>query len=140
MIDSRTEFCTYVKNRIITKLTEAEEYELLCYALFGMGLLLRQSDILKLEWEQIDFSSGEVGDVYLTKLSNQKGIDMHSDYILSEELINALEKWYGKTPNKELIFPNLKKYSSAKRIGEIIGDICLSANELRSIGIVLKSV
>lgn len=136
----REEFCMYIKNRIITKLTEAEEYELLCYALLGMDLLLRQSDILKLEWKQIDLKNETIKNVYQTKLSNQKEKPVCIDYELTDDLVYALIELYNKTTNKDLVFSNLKRYASVQKIGEIIGDIYLNANELRSIGMVLKSV
>jgi integrase len=138
IMDSRTEFCTYIKNRIITKLTEAGEYELLCFALFGIELGLRQGDILKLEWNQVDLKDEIIKNVYQTKLSNQREIPVCFDYNLTDDLICALIKLYNKTNDKGLIFPNIKRYSSAKKIGELIGDTYFSIHELRSMGIVLK--
>jgi integrase len=134
--ESRKEYCQYMSERIFNKLREAEEYELLAYALCGLYLRLRSSDILKLEWNQFDLENMIVKDVYLTKLSNQRGRETTIDTMpIHQRLKYGLGLWRERTNDKVKVFPNLKRLEISHKIGEIIGDIKFSVMDLRSYGL-----
>lgn len=138
MLEERKEFCEYMYNRILNKLEH--QYELLSFALIGMNLLLRQSDILKLKWEQFDFNNKKINNVYLTRESNLRKKDIVIEsFDLDDDLISALQMWYDETKDKINVFPKLKKYQASKKIAELIGDNRFCNHDLRSIGICLKA-
>ena len=128
-LESRREFCNYMNDRIFNKLNELEEYELLTFASCGIYLRLRSIDILKLQWEQFDFENMVVKDICITKNNMKTDIDMH------ERLRIVLKTWQEKSNDKIKLFPNLKRYGTAEKIGEIIGDVRFKNHDLRSIGL-----
>lgn len=138
MPEERKEFCEYMYNRILNKLEH--QYELLSFALISMNLLLRQSDILRLKWEQFDFKNNKLNNVYLTKESNMRKKDIVIDsYDLNDDLVFALQMWYEESEDKINVFPKLKKYQAGRKIAELIGDNRFCNYDLRSIGIFLKA-
>jgi integrase len=94
---------------------------------------LRQSDALGLKWDQINIEDKIIKDLMIRK--NNFVIDIP----LTDNAIDALKAWYDKTDNKDKVFPNLKVYKCADRIGELIGDNLFSGHELRNIGLSLKA-
>jgi integrase len=129
---TRKEYCEYIYYRILNKLKEANEHQLLAFAMLGMHLCLRQSDILKLKWEQIDFENMKINNVHLLKGGYIGSLD------LEIRLVSALKKWYENTDDKTMIFPKLKRYETGNKIGELIGDTTFNNHDLRSIGLCLK--
>lgn len=143
--ESRIEYCNYIADRIFNKLKDEQEYELLTYALCGMCLGLRNSDILKLEWDQFDLENKIIKNVILTKLSNQRGKEVKIDITFPvnlsipfyERFKYALDRWSEMTDDKIKVFPNLKTWGTSDRIGEIIGVLGFNTHDLRSMSIVL---
>jgi integrase len=129
------EYCEYIYNRIILKLTEAKEYQLLSFALVGMHLLLRQSDALRLKWEQVDFINNKIKNVYLIKGERKTLIEC---YDLEIQVIEALKHWYDLTEDKVNIFPNLIARQNSEKIGRLIGNTTFHSHDLRGIGVCLK--
>jgi integrase len=132
---ARKEYCEYIYYRIINKLKEREEYQLLSFAMLGMHLGLRQNDILKLMWEQIDFDNMKINNVHLIKGDRDVVVDSLN---LETTVISVLRIWHEQTEDKVNIFPKLKRYETGIRIGELIGDIRFNNHDLRSIGLCLK--
>ena len=135
MENSRREYCEYIHNRIVQKLSQAKDWELLSFALLGLNLLLRQSDILRLEWDQVDFSNCTLNNVMLIKGDSQILI---ASYNLDDQLVDVLAKLHSNTNDPINIFPNLNRYIVGKKIGDMIGDIRFCTQELRIIGTCLK--
>lgn len=132
---SRKEYCEYIYYRIINKLKESNEYQLLTFAMLGMHLCLRQNDILRLKWEQIDFDNVKINNVHRIK----GDVDTYIGSIdLEITVVKILKEWYRQTSDKTLMFPNLKRFETGKRIGELIGDTQFHNHDLRSIGLYLK--
>jgi integrase len=125
------EFNQYLYDRITSKLREAKEYELLAFALCGILLMLRQQDILLLKWNQIDFTNNIILDVMIRKHN------IKQNYPIPLELNDVLKTYYVQS-NDDLVFPNLKNYSAAKKIGSLIGNDNFHNHDLRRIGITMN--
>ena len=96
---------------------------------------MRQSDILRLEWDQVDFSNCTLNNVMLIKGDSQILVD---SYNLDDQLVDVLAKWHSNTNDTINLFPNLKRYMVGKKIGDMIGNIRFCTHDLRLIGTYLK--
>lgn len=105
--------------------------------MLGMHLCLRQNDILRLKWKQVDFDNMKINSVHRIKGDIDTCIDSVD---LEITVIKVLKEWYQQTNDKILIFPKLKRFETGKRIGELIGDIQFSNHDLRNIGLYLRLV
>ena len=135
MEKARQEYCEYMYNRIVEKLSQAEEWELLSFALLGMNLLLRQSDILRLTWDQVDFVNRKLRNVLLIKGDKMTLVD---HYDLDYQLVGVLNKWLHKTNEHTKIFSTLKRYMASRKIGEMVGSRSFNSHDLRGVGIYLS--
>jgi len=134
----RHEYVKYMVDRILTKLEENSEHELLAFATLSLECLLRKDEILKLKWNQVDFSKAMIKDVEVKNNYTIPYIKMNSKV---EHALKRLE-YYNKTASQENVFPVLKtkRVKIGELIGEHIGDVYFNTHELRGLAITLKEI
>jgi integrase len=102
---------------------------------------MRSRDILSLRWNQIDFENCIIKDAYRTQKSKTRGkifnleLTRHDLFIDCEHVIKNLKRWYGKTEDKIMIFPDcIYHIKISNPLKVLLNDDKFYTHQLRGIG------
>lgn len=132
---TRFEYANYMKNRILTKLEENKEYELLAFVMFILKYGLRKDEVLGLNWSQINYDKKIIENIKRKNNFITEYLELDSEI---EKMLKQLE-YCNKTNGEEKIFPtlSLKRFAIGELIGKNIGDNYFSIHELRGLATTL---
>jgi integrase len=131
-------------NTIKEKVNQTNNIKLIYFVDLALDLCMRSRDILKLQWNQIDFENKIIIDAYRTQKSeaNRKTVNLeltkHDLFLGCEHIIDDLKKWYDKTKDKEIIFPNYNTFKINDSLRILLKDNKFYSHQLRGIGLTKK--
>lgn len=131
----RHEYVKYMVDRILTKLEENSEHELLAFVILTLKYGLRKDEVLGINWNQINYDKKIIENVKRKNNFITEYLELDSE---AERILRRLE-YCNRTNGEEKIFPilSLKRFAIGELIGKNIGDNYFTTHELRGLATTL---